>query len=408
MRIQHLTLVGLVVQLLCTACRDKPSPPLFASYDSAGVRVARSAAPACNSSQAWAVSDSAVLLIGVTAGSDEYELFRVRGAARLPDGRIVIANEGSHQIRFYDASGVYLGSEGRQGAGPGEFQFMSGLWIRGDSIFVWDTGPNRLTVLGSDGTVVRTVSLESGPDLGNRNVVGVSADGTIVAVGALGPTQAEAQLGRTVRDRLVFSTYGPTGNLRQRVLTMAGGERYVFSRSGPIRWPYVPYGSAPVWAVGPDRLYVGSGARSQVEAYDREGDQRLLVRWQFEREPLTERDVAAFGTDFRAAFDVGPERELAERFLDEVPFPSFLPAYSAILTDTDRNLWVRRGDAERDLPGRWWVFAPDGRWMTETRIPPGIEPLAIGRNYVLGLRRTPLGVEHVVMYELSRQSCRAA
>ena len=61
------------------------------------------------------------LSIGVAEGAPEYELHRVFGATQLSDGRIVLVNQGTQEIRFYDARGQFLSRAGRAGRGPGEF-----------------------------------------------------------------------------------------------------------------------------------------------------------------------------------------------------------------------------------------------------------------------------------------------
>ncbi|WP_419943063.1 hypothetical protein [Candidatus Palauibacter sp.] len=63
--------------------------------------------------------------IGTAGGDPAYELFRVGGAMRLSDGRIVVANAGTGELRVYDPDGIHLASWGGQGDGPGEFGPMA-------------------------------------------------------------------------------------------------------------------------------------------------------------------------------------------------------------------------------------------------------------------------------------------
>jgi hypothetical protein len=50
------------------------------------------------------------------------------------------------------------------------------------------------------------------------------------------------------------------------------------------------------------------------------------------------------------------------------------------------------------------VFGPEGRWLGLARSPKGVQPLEIGADYLLGLRRDDLGVEHVELYDLGPAS----
>lgn len=402
MTTDHRVIPVLLLELACLSCRDRAEQPTttFLTYDSAAVRVTSSTAPSWDPDQSWTVSDTPVVQIGAAEGAIHYQLFQVRGAARLSDGRIVIANAGSYELRFYDSSGAHLASVGRQGPGPGEFEFLSRLWVRHDTIFVWDTGPNRLTVFDGEGALVRTVTLEAQPDLGNRNLVGGLADGTLVAVGIVGPPLVAAETGTMLRGTLVFSSYGPTGDLIRRLTSMPARQRYVFSKSGPIKWPFVPYAPTPVWAVGSGHLYTGSGARPEIEVYGPNGALQMLIRWQADPVPVTDHHLAAFAAEFTADIRTDQERQAAHRFLRDVPVPSTLPIYDRLLLDNENNLWVREFSVPAGSAARWWTFASDGRWMGSVRIPAEVTPLYISASHMVALQHDELGVECVVVHRL--------
>ena len=77
-------------------------------------------------------------------------------------GRIIIADEGSHQIKVYAAreEGVTnwqrIAAWGRRGTGPGELLRPSGVAVSSDGdIFVADRGNHRILVFRADGTFAR-------------------------------------------------------------------------------------------------------------------------------------------------------------------------------------------------------------------------------------------------------------
>ena len=90
--------------------------------DSAGIRIVENSTGQWESKDQWYLGSAPLIDIGGETGDPNSELYRVVGALRLDDGRIVIANGGSHQLRFYDPSGGYVGAAGGRGDGPGEFQ----------------------------------------------------------------------------------------------------------------------------------------------------------------------------------------------------------------------------------------------------------------------------------------------
>ncbi len=109
-------------------------------------------------SASCAISAEPTVSIGVEEGAEEDMLFRVQGATRLSDGRIALANRGTHQFRLYDTAGRHLRSSGRQGKGPGEFSSPFYLHTtEGDTVHVGDFRPFQFLVFAPDGSWVRTV-----------------------------------------------------------------------------------------------------------------------------------------------------------------------------------------------------------------------------------------------------------
>ena len=133
--------------------------------DTAEARSARTRPPVDTEVAVWSLSLDPTLEIGVVHGDPDYELDRAISSVQLADGRIVVSNGGSNELRFYDAAGRFLNKAGGRGGGPGEFQWLSRIYRYGpDSILVLDFGPNRLSVFDTDGKYARqaAASLVSG------------------------------------------------------------------------------------------------------------------------------------------------------------------------------------------------------------------------------------------------------
>ena len=79
--------------------------------------------------EGWRVAAEPTVDIGVLDGAPEYQLFRVRAALTLSDGRIVVSNSGTQQLRLYDPQGRYLVTAGGPGEGPGEFARLGQLLL---------------------------------------------------------------------------------------------------------------------------------------------------------------------------------------------------------------------------------------------------------------------------------------
>src|SRR5688572_30610366 len=69
----------------------------------------------------WRLSARPILQIGEVEGEPEYQLFKAVSSLRLDDGRLVVLNASSNQVRIYDQQGKFIRAIGRKGAGPSEF-----------------------------------------------------------------------------------------------------------------------------------------------------------------------------------------------------------------------------------------------------------------------------------------------
>ena len=108
-------------------------------------------------SSLWSLSPAPVVEIGVVEGETGYQLHQVRGASRLGDGRIVVLDGGSQELRFFSAEGRLLSVSGGRGDGPGEFRFPWHLWRGvGDTLRVLDAGHDRFSFFAPDGSFLRT------------------------------------------------------------------------------------------------------------------------------------------------------------------------------------------------------------------------------------------------------------
>ena len=90
--------------------------------DSAGVTIVENARPAPGSRLVWQIGETPAVSIGTEEGDPGEMLFDVRDATRLADGRIVVANAGTSELRVFAANGTYLETWGGQGEGPGRVQ----------------------------------------------------------------------------------------------------------------------------------------------------------------------------------------------------------------------------------------------------------------------------------------------
>ena len=396
---------SLVVVASCVAALTGPCVALAQGLtirDSAGIRIVENVAPMWNANDAWRLETRPVVDIGAEEGDPDYELYQVVGALRLNNGCIVIANAGTSQLRFYDAAGRYVRAAGGKGGGPGEF-----LWIRwlgrtvGDTLLVYD-GQNalRISVFDSSGELVRTLRLQPVEGRKPAHPIGAFADGSLL-IGTSYPTTRQPKP-TPVRFPVRFFRYISSGRVADTVLTLHSEELFLQSvpaQVGGLAYWNLAFGRRMSVRLARERVYTGDGTTYEVRVYSSKGVLERLIRVLQPRLPVEAKDIEQY--KLRQLENArGPFASLAERLLNEMPFPDSMPAFAGLEVDPVGNLWVeeyrRPGD---DLP-RWTIFDPTGTMLGTIALPERFALFQVGSDFVLGKWQDELDVEHVRLYEL--------
>ena len=371
--------------------------------DSAGIEIVENTGPAWRDGSGWRLAATPDLDIGVLEGADEYQLYQVRDAKRLSDGRIVVANGGTSELRFYDSGGTYLASAGREGGGPGEFQQLG--WMRtfgDDSLMVYDFSLGRMSVFDGQGDFGRSFKIT--PVGGASFVIGVDvfSDGTVLAKSPL-IFAAGIENGLNRRDEL-FQTHTATGDPVDSLGAFPGPEQFIQTGgSGNLRTVAIttlPFGRNPTAAVEGTRFCFGASDTYEIACYERDGTLRRLMRRSVAPRPVTPADFEAYKEQDLAGVDDETARRDAERRYAEMPVPETMPAYATFTFDASGNLWVREFTVGEVASWPWTVFDPEGRMLGTIALPADFRVTQIGDDFVLGLWRDDLDVEHVRLYRL--------
>ena len=146
----------LFVATAFAACAEQPPPRTAVVRDSASVRIVEH--PPSFAADTWHLAPAPSLIIGAEEGANSLD--RVEGAHQLSDGRVVVANRGTRQLKYFDAQGNLLHNVSREGEGPGEMSWISWSVTCGtDSVYVWDPSLARLSVFDPSGGFARSVHL---------------------------------------------------------------------------------------------------------------------------------------------------------------------------------------------------------------------------------------------------------
>jgi hypothetical protein len=392
---------ALILALSIIACSgDSAKPPPSTAWDSAGITVVENSASLWQEAEGWRLADEPTVDIGVLEGESAYQLHQVMGALRLSDGRIVIANAGTEELRYYDASGVYLSASGRKGKGPGEFENLSRPRLfSGDSLLTWDWGNRRVSVFDPSGRFVRSFRLEApGGASSMPDLLGAFPNRTLLA--NEGRVFRPGDAAGVQRDSVRYLVHDMEGALVDTLGRFPGPEFFVVASDDAITVTSRAFARNPQMAPHDAGLYLGSNDSYEIGHYSLSGKLDRLVRKAQPNLPVTPEDERLYIERRLESISNEAWRHQTEQMLADMPFPETMPAYSFMIVDAEENLWVLDFRRPGDEQPRWTVFDPQGVMLGIVETPPTLLVYQIGADFVIGRWRDDFDVEHVRLFEL--------
>lgn len=316
-----------------------------------------------------------LLRIGQSDGAPEYLFTGIGSFAVGPDGQVFIA-EFSGDIRLYDHEGQFVRRVARQGAGPGEVDYVVGMAVSDEGhLAVVDFGNQRVSVYSSDGTFLRQVRRPPGRPVYGRDAISWDAAGALwigLHPPRSGPDTMTTQGRRPIFGRLVGDGAVVDTVFLPRVPSTGCARRHHRHASGFFeddRLRLLPFIQ---WSRGAQGdLVVGCSANYGFDII---------------RESGTVRRVSRSWTPFRMSDD---EYDFWMDYSDEVSRER--PAFLRIWVADDNRIWAKPATAghRRDSspeqraagwPSSYWdywspldgldLFDASGQWIGHVRTPP--------------------------------------
>jgi hypothetical protein len=278
---------------------------------------------------------------------------------------------------------------GRQGSGPGEFEYIRVAQRCGDSLFVDDIVLRRVTVHALDGTIGRALNTSefAGGTEAYRSACNASGQFVHHAWNRFDPT-------RLGRHRVPVAVWlSSADGARRTELGNVGGPEFVGRANGAGR---ALLGRTPQLALGRHHAYVGDADSGVVRVYTLDGVPAGVRR-------LPDNvDLRASDADIERAKRLDSlgqtateQAQTREEWTLDTP-PATLPAYDALLVDADDHLWVRRYPRAGLPETPWIVFAPDGAHVATVSLPAVLTVHEIGDDYIAGIVQDPFTGTHAV------------
>ncbi len=359
--------------------------------------------------ESWSLSEEPGVVIGGADEREGYLLHRIFGATRLGDGRIVVANGSSLELKYYDPEGRHLFNAGGQGEGPGEFRVFQGFTrLPGDSVLVesW----SKLTRFGPDGRHVSTSEYDLPPRGRCTSIEGghrLLPDGSILLVISV-TANSECPEPSEPRPPATIARFDPATGLLDTIAVLPDAEKVYGIES------QYAYAKNLVHGVGRDRVYLGDTGSNTILAMGFGGDTIAILPVPLEAVPVP---ADAREKAFEDREWTGGGETITER--TTFIYPEDYPRYARLVAAPGDRVWVMAYPSLKDPVMRWVLVNPqyslrldegalwrvvnsDGRAIAEVRTPPGFFLLEVGDDHVLGLHKDDLERESVRVYRLIR------
>jgi hypothetical protein len=350
----------------------------------------------------WRVSEPPLVSIGSLDGPLPTQLERVFGALRLPDGRVVIGNSGSSELRFFDARGQFLHASSRKGAGPGEFGAMSSIRPRlfGPQLIVDDNENRRVNVFDGEGKFQRTFRLEAQPASAWTSIAATSRR-AIVGM-SIRDSRLQGAPGSTIVSRYHYAVFDTLGTQQRALFDVPSRTRLVHAYQGITHYPFIPFSPEPLVAASGDRVFLLRNDTTAIEVWSVNGTRTAIFTWPGQRTEV--RSIwQRYKTAQMATMTGERDRTLYGHFYDmELPLPRHVPVASQLQVDPAGNLWVERFRLPWDTERRWDVLDERGRFLGTVQTPFRVEVFQIGPDFLIGRARDDDEVEQVRVYRLSK------
>lgn len=336
------------------------------------------------------------------------DLAPITWIAVSPNGTIAVNQQQDGVVRFFDARGASLGTFGRKGQGPGEFQSLfRAVWV-GDTLVVLDPNSRRLTFIAPDRTFrvlpwLQGVSVPGNPAASGRVISilprAVLPDGSQLLTASMKPGDP-AEWPGGAREGSAVVRVDRDGTLLRTLAWKPEVNCLGAGRAGDVVvTAIIPFCASPVDNVAPD------GSAYGYVAVERSGSYRLVV-------------VASGGDTLVARSMVYTPTGITSRVVDSVVesrtrnvpaqrpawrtirFPDAYPPIATVLIGRDGTIWLERYAIEGDRV--WTVLDARGNEVGRVAVPRARRILVVSREAVWVTDADEDGLQSIVRYGVAR------
>jgi hypothetical protein len=332
----------------------------------------------------------------------------------LPGGRVVVTDVGARTVLLADFTSGDQTTIGRNGQGPGEYQFPGEVFLLRDTVFVVDRVSRRFLLASTDGKMLgKTIPFPEGIK-GIPEARALDARGRVYfQASPFGGPGDDDGPSRQLPDSTVILRWDRASNRVDTLgkvkipsikmnVTNNGNARMIMMRPQP-------YALEDDWTAGPDgRVAVSRVLDYHVEWFG-EGPRVAGPPVAVERRKVTQADKDRFMSAMksnrnRMVVTNGPggSRELRppEPDASEFEWPEYMPAFRGrgMVISPEGQVWVTRQGAGRDTIPTYDVFDGRGALISRVKLPAGRRLAGLGQGVLYAVNTDEDGVQWLERY----------
>lgn len=353
----------------CSSERAEPAEHFFRVFQENGITIAENkGAPKY---QGELFSFDQICTIREEEREPESLLYWPNDGTAGPNGEIIINDRGNNRVAIFNPDGSFRTSFGRKGSGPGEFQNVRLLWVRGDTIAVFDWMLSRTTLVTMEGTLLQVISpYKRGGIL--HDLIALTEDIQVRIEGK------ETRIGEERFSSEAAVVYSSREDTLGIIVSKPHSSGWPFHSAGITGVSRLVFGPASNIDVHPEYgLLAWSSDEPQVRWHSWDGSVTRIIRLDIQPEPVSDTDRAnhrEYWQSWIRAEDEERQKQFYREWEKQERFPDYKSLWSYLTVDDAGYLWFRDHydftGPPKTLDSRSYkVFSPDGEYLGDVTQP---------------------------------------
>src|SRR5690625_3212281 len=384
-------IIGLLIG--CTSRKSQKVPPDLKNVDSLSVFTDGNSSHEIDLKPDITYSDTAKLFMGPL----------IRDLAVTSVGDVCILDYAQKKVHIFNSSGEYIESIGREGRGPGEFQFTTSVEVRNNEIHVLDLLQSKISVFS-----LKTFKHEKDTDISIKD----SKPDWLVRAQQYGLTYRPTDFYTLSNGNylIVFSDNGvvSSSNLSQRTYEISffntEKNKYIHHNVWSSKWTgqdlvhevgkrilfKVPYKRSTQYDYANGLLVSNWTENNLFKFYDIIINYKISYYYLSIPIVLKKEDVVSY-------YDKASDETIVA--IRNVTLPDNWPAVRSVVLDNKQRLWVSTF-TDNIEQYEWSIFAKSGKLLAKFHWPAHMKLFKVKDNYAYALKRLSNGLPEVMRYKV--------